>query len=426
MKISIHWFRRDLRLEDNVALSHALNSGLAVLPLFIFDENILKGLPGNDPRLSFIYESLKKINDKLESLGCGLKVVKGKPELIWEELLKQYDIKEVYFNNDYDPYSIERDAGISELLAKNNILSYSYKDHVIFEKEEVIKRNGQPYTSFTHYKMQWLSLFNKDMVQPLPDPDLSKFLQFDEKFPTPGDLNLSESDIRVRPYNLNILDQYPFTRELPSEDTSNLGPHLRFGTVSIRSIVKQLRLRDDIFLFELIWREFFMQILFNFPWLKDQNFRSKFDSIPWRNNEDEFMLWCLGKTGYPFVDAGMRQLNRTGYMPNRVRMASASFLVKHLLIDWRWGEAYFAEKLLDYELSSNNGNWQWAAGTGSVATPYFRMFNPIKQLLKYDKDMSYVRQWIPELETTAYPKPIVEHAAARARAMRAYKLALGE
>jgi deoxyribodipyrimidine photo-lyase len=422
MKISIHWFRRDLRLEDNSALSHALDSGFPVLPLFIFDDDILDGLPKNDPRVSFIYETIKKIDDKLRSHGCGLKVLKGKPEVVWKSLLKQYEIKEVYFNNDYDPYAVKRDTRITEFLAEHSITSHSYKDHVIFDKEDLIKGNGQAYTSFSHYKRKWLSQYNKDMVKPLPHPDFKKFFKLDEKIPQLTALNFTESDIKVRPYSLSILSRYPFTRDLPSEDsTSYLGPHLRFGTVSIRSIVKQLKLKDDIFLFELIWREFFMQILFHFPWLKEQNFRTKYDVIHWRNRKDEFEKWCLGKTGYPFIDAGMRQLNRTGYMPNRVRMASASFLVKHLLIDWRWGEAYFAEKLLDYELSSNNGNWQWAAGTGSDASPYYRVFNPIIQLLKFDKNMSYVRQWIPELDTPEYPEPMVEHAAARIRALKIYK-----
>ena len=333
----------------------------------------------------------------------------------------------MYFNDDYDPYAVERDTLITDLLSEHSITAHSYKDQVIFDREEVIKGNGQPYTSFSHYKRQWLSQFNKDLVLPLPPPDFNKFFKLDKKIPKLSELNFTESDIKVRPYTLKILNKYPFTRDLPSEDASSyLGPHLRFGTVSIRSIIKQLRLRDDIFLFELIWREFFMQILFHFPWLKEQNFRSKYDEIHWRNNEDEFKKWCQGKTGYPFIDAGMRQLNRTGYMPKRVRMASASFLVKHLLIDWRWGEAYFAEKLLDYELSSNNGNWQCAAGTGCGASPYFTMFSPIIQLLKFDKKMSYVRQWIPELDTPEYPKPIIEHASARIRALKTYKVGIEE
>lgn len=237
-----------------------------------------------------------------------------------------------------------------------------------------------------------------------------------------SDLEFGESVILVKDFQLSNVENYASLRNLPAEDsTSYLSPHLRFGTVSIRQIIHLLSPKDEVFLSELIWREFFMQIIFHFPKVVSQNFHSKYDRIQWRNKEDEFQLWCQGKTGFPLVDAGMRQLNQTGYMHNRVRLVTASFLCKHLLIDWRWGEAYFAQKLLDYELSSNNGNWQWAAGTGCDAAPYFRVFNPTTQMKKFDKASKYIHTWIPEYGTTDYAKPMVDHAFARARALEVYK-----
>ncbi len=422
MTVTIYWFRRDLRLEDNLALSHALKSGFPVLPIFIFDDNILDELSEDDPRITFIYESLEKIDIKLRKYGSCIKIFKGNPLQAWKDLMDEYDIKKVYFNHDYEPYAKERDNQLTELLTAKGIESHSFKDQVIFEKNEVLKSDGKPYSIFTHYKRKWLSQFKKELVDQQEAPDLNLFFKYHISFPSLEELHFTESAIKVRPYNLSILGNYVFGRDVPSEDsTSYLGPHLRFGTISIRMVIRQLRLKDDIFLSELIWREFFMQILYHFPRVVDQNCRAKYDNIVWLNKEEEFEKWCQGKTGYPFIDAGMRQLKQTGYMHNRVRMATASFLIKHLLIDWRWGEAYFAQKLLDYELSSNNGNWQWAAGTGCDAAPYFRVFNPITQLLKFDKEMLYVRKWIPEIETPEYPEPIIEHAAARARALETYK-----
>jgi len=422
MKLSAFWFRRDLRLEDNTALHHALDSGLPVMPIFIFDQNILDELPKDDARVSFIYNTLRSINTKLLEMGSSIHIFRGDPVKIWKELIKNHTIENVFVNRDYELYALERDARIKNLLQKNNIGWHELKDQVIFEKNEVRKEDGKPYTVFTPYKRKWLQQFNPKWSEPLKSIRHEKFYQFNHPSPMLSDIGFRKSPIRVRDYDLSHLDHYPDTRDLPGEDsTSYLGPHLRFGTVSIREVIRQLKPEDEVFLSELIWREFFMQILYHFPDVVTENFNPKYDGITWRNNEKEFERWCQGKTGYPLVDAGMRQLNATGYMHNRVRMVAASFLCKHLLINWRWGEGYFAEKLMDYELSSNNGNWQWAAGTGCDATPWFRVFNPETQQKKFDRDMQYIKRWIPEFGTKNYPEPIVEHQFARNRALVVYK-----
>jgi deoxyribodipyrimidine photo-lyase len=425
MKISVFWFRRDLRLKDNTALHHALNSGLKVLPIFIFDEDILDELPKDDARLSFIYETLESIHLTLAKIDRSLLCLKGKPEKIWEELIDQYDIDQVYINKDYEPYALDRDQRIKELLEHHGIALHAYKDQVIFEENEILKSDGTPYTIYTPYKNKWLSEFEDKHKQPINASPFENLLTDNYPFPTITQIGFVKSKIKVKGFDLSKLVEYPLARNLPARDnTSYLSPHLRFGTVSVRQIIARLSQSDEVFLSELIWREFFMQILFHFPRVVDQNFKQKYDGIQWRNNEQEFELWCAGNTGYPMVDAGMRQLNATGYMHNRVRMVVASFLCKHLLIDWRWGEAYFAEKLLDYELSANNGNWQWAAGTGCDSAPYFRIFNPSEQVRKFDKQLEYIKKWVPELSTLTYPMPIVDHKIARERALASYRKGL--
>lgn len=425
MKLSIFWFRRDLRIEDNMALSHALKNEEMVLPLFIFDENILQELPANDPRVCFIYDSLQTIQNKLSIYGSSLMICKGDPTKVWEELLSKFEITRVYLNKDYEPYAIERDRKVKELLNKHDISLHSFKDQVIFEEDEILKGNGKPYTVFTPYKNKWLQQFKQENLQQAAVINSNNFYRFTQQFPERSEIGFERSAITVRDYNLTHLDEYASVRDIPAEDaTSYLSPHLRFGTISIRKLIAQLKSSDEIFLSELIWREFFMQILYNFPKVVTENFNPKYNNIEWRNNEEEFAGWCQGKTGYPLVDAGMRQLNATGYMHNRVRMVAAGFLCKHLLIDWRWGEGYFARKLLDYELSSNNGNWQWAAGTGCDAAPYFRIFNPSEQLKKFDRDLKYIKKWIPEYGTNDYPNPIVDHKIARLRALEIYKRSL--
>ncbi len=421
-EISIFWFRRDLRLEDNTAIYNALNSGNLVLPIFIFDTNILNELDDNDARVTFIYSELSSINNKLKTFNSGILCLHGSPKKVWRELLKKYNISDVFFNKDYEPYARNRDEEIETFLLEKGIKVHKSKDDVIFEEGEILKGDGKPYTIYTPYKNRWLSKFAEQGLNVNTYDFTNKLVKLKSDFPSLSTLGFVETNIKVKEYDFKHLDDYGEKRDFPSKDVgSYLGPHLRFGTVSIRQIINNLKNKESVFLSELIWREFFKQILYHYPYVVTQNFKSKYNGIKWRNNKEEFDKWCKGETGYPMVDAGMRQLNKTGYMHNRVRMITAGFLCKHLLIDWRWGEVYFAKKLLDYELSSNNGNWQWAAGTGCDAAPYFRIFNPITQLKKFDKDFEYVKEWIPELDTFDYPHPIVDHKSARKRALEAYK-----
>ena len=423
MDISVFWFRRDLRLHDNIALNKAFSSGNKVLCIFIFDENIIKELPKDDARVSFIYDRLNFINKELKKHGSSLLVLKGNPVNIWSELLKKYAVKDVCINKDYEPYARHRDDTIEGLLKEHSVNLQSFKDQVIHETYDVLKNDGTPYTVFTPYKKKWLEVFR--LKEPENLLTFKNFINEVHAFPPLEALGFKRSTIKVKDYSLSKLSEYQEKRDFPDADiTSYLSPHLRFGTVSIREIISKVPKENDVFLSELIWREFFMQILYHFPKVVTQNFKPKYDGIKWLNNKDDFKRWCEGKTGYPMVDAGMRQLNETGYMHNRVRMITAGFLCKHLLIDWKWGEAYFAKKLLDYELASNNGNWQWAAGTGCDAAPYFRIFNPIEQLKKFDKNLAYIKKWVPEFDTLDYPNPIVEHKFARKRALETFKAGL--
>ncbi len=422
-EITFFWFRRDLRLEDNVGLFQALQSQYLVIPLFVFDEDILDKLPKNDARVGFIYDSLFKINQQLQEIGSSLLVKKGKTQEVWKQLIQEFDVAAVFFNKDYEPYAIKRDLAICEFLEANKISCFSFKDQVIFEEKEISKADGLPYTVYTPYKNKWLEKFKS--LAPIPEydakPFLSNFFKSNFIFPTLEQIGFEESTIKVIPHNLKNVSNYHETRDFPALDsTTHLSPHLRFGTVSIRKLVNWASKKNDVFLSELIWREFFMQILFSFPKVVTNNFKSAYDGIQWRNNEEDFKRWCSGNTGYPMVDAGMRELNETGSMHNRVRMVVASFLCKHLLINWQWGEAYFAQKLLDFELAANVGNWQWAAGTGCDAAPYFRVFNPEIQLHKFDEKGIYIRKWIPEFDL-GYGQPMVEHAFARDRAIATYK-----
>ena len=427
MGINIFWFRRDLRLQDNKGLTEALKSGKKVIPLFIFDTQILNELEKNDPRVGFIYDQLFEMSKTLNSLGSSLLVKLGNPLEVWQELANEFEIDKVFCNHDYEPYAIQRDEKINQFLSSQGIQLQTFKDQVIFEKDEVLKNDNSPYTVFTPYKNRWLEKFKTlaDFKEYSSEKLLSNFVKKKFTFPKLTDLGFETSDLKVKPFDISEIENYEKLRDFPAENkTSFLGPHLRFGTVSIRAIVQISMKKSSVFLSELIWREFFMQILYHFPHVVDQSFKKKYDNIKWLNNETHFEKWCKGETGYPMVDAGMKQLNQTGFMHNRVRMVVASFLCKHLLIDWRWGEAYFAEKLLDYELSSNNGNWQWAAGCGCDAAPYFRIFNPTTQIKKFDPNLDYIKKWLPELNTFEYPDPIVEHSFARNRALETYKKAL--
>jgi deoxyribodipyrimidine photo-lyase len=424
MKINIFWFRRDLRLDDNTALGKALEEGLPVLPIFIFDDEITSEFSPDDGRISFIYERISLINNVLLRSGSSLQVYKGSTETVLKKIIVSFDTNAVYANKDYEPYSIERDSKIESLLKKDQIGFFRFKDQVIFEAGEVLKPDGKPYTVFTPFSRRWLAEFRQ--IAPVARNEIrhfsENFCKISSRFPTLEEIGFRKSSLKVRPYDLSVIKEYNIYRDYPADDrTSYLSPHLRFGTVSIRSIVEMAINENQVFLSELIWREFFMQILFHFPNVVTGNFKPQYNGIEWRNNEDEFDRWCSGETGYPIVDAGMRQLNETGYMHNRVRMIVAGFLCKHLFTDWRWGEAYFADRLLDYELSSNNGNWQWAAGTGCDAAPYFRVFNPETQQMKFDKNNEYVKRWLPDFEKPGFPSKIVEHNFARERAITGYK-----
>jgi deoxyribodipyrimidine photo-lyase len=426
MAVSFFWFRRDLRLEDNCGLFHALQSGDSIIPVFIFDENILSELPKDDARVTFIYDNLARIHAKLASYGSSLLVMHGNPLLVWKELSEKYAISSVFTNKDYEPYGIARDREIGQLFAEKNIAFHRYKDHVIFEEGEILKNDGKPYTVYTPYKNKWLEKAKTISIQPFDFQPHDQLFKAQFPFPELEKIGFVRSSISVKPFSLEVSRDYADTRDFPAKNgTSNLSPHLRFGTVGIRQIVSSVPQTDATFLSELIWREFFMQILYHFPEAVNQNFKPQYNGVVWRNNTEDFEKWCAGKTGYPLVDAGMRELNATGYMHNRVRMITAGFLCKHLLIDWRWGEAYFAKKLLDFELSSNNGNWQWSAGTGCDAAPYFRIFNPTEQIRKFDSQLEYIRKWIPEFDSLEYPVPMVDHKFARERALKVYQEGLG-
>ncbi len=430
-KITLFWFRRDLRIDDNCGLYHALKGKNKVLPIFIFDEDIVSKLPQKDRRIEMIFQALGGLSVAMKENRCTVGRFHGTPKAIFKQLIKKYPIEKVVTNRDYEPYATKRDAEIKTLLNAEGIEFESYKDQVIFEKDEVTKADGLPYKVYTPYSRKWIDRFENEGIRHYPSETLlNNLYPFSEEQPLSlNDLGFVESKYGQPTYRFNneVIDSYEATRNFPALDnTSRLGPHLRFGTVSVRSLVKTAASRpENTFLKELIWREFFMQILWHFPHTKDTSFKPQYDRIEWRNNEDDFNRWCNGKTGYPFVDAGMRELNATGFMHNRVRMLVGSFLCKHLLIDWRWGEAYFAEKLLDYEMSSNVGNWQWVAGCGVDAAPYFRIFNPTEQIKKFDKQLEYIQKWVPDFQELSYPKPIVDHKFARERCLMTYKSALG-
>lgn len=427
-KINVFWLRRDLRLQDNCGLYHCLKAGLPVLVIFIFDQEILNDLrDSTDPRVSFIHSELEKINDELKTKGSRLKTFYNTPIEAFKSLAKEEDINAVYTNRDYEPYAIKRDQQVKGLLEDQGIDFKDFKDHVIFEKNEVVKDDGQPYLVYTPYSKKWMSSINEDSFYNYTTDEGTYVQRRFESIISLADMGFKKSEIEIPSKSVNTTNviNYEAERNFPAKDsTSRLGVHLRFGTISPRQLAKQAKDLSLTYYKELIWREFFMMILFHFPHVVEHNYKPKYDGINWRNKKEEFELWKAGKTGYPLVDAGMRELNSTGFMHNRVRMVVASFLCKHLLIDWKWGEAYFAEKLLDYELASNNGNWQWCAGTGVDASPYFRVFNPSSQIDKFDKNNLYIRRWVKDFNTASYTKPMVEHKMARERAIDTYKKGL--
>jgi deoxyribodipyrimidine photo-lyase len=432
--LSICWIRRDLRLEDQSALSAALQSGNPVLLLFIFDDQILEKLPARDARVVFLHQTLSRIKTRLRSYGSDIWVEKGKPLDVWKKLLTQFKVEKVFVSRDYEPYALERDSQIKDFLQTQSVDFQDFKDQVIFEKSEITKSDGSPYSVFTPYSKAWKAALHN------PSPDFHFAEKNTEKhfanlfkienlpFPSLAELGFLPTTISFPPAEISqqILLGYDQTRDFPylSQGTSRLGLHLRFGTISIRRLAKAAFETNEKFLNELIWREFYMMILYHHPHTQYRAFKKEYDHIAWENNETQFQAWCEGKTGYLLVDAGMRELNQTGYMHNRVRMVVASFLTKHLLLPWQWGERYFAEKLLDFELASNLGGWQWAAGCGCDAAPYFRIFNPLEQQKKFDPNLVYVRKFLPEWNTPSYPKPIVAHQFARERAIERYKAGL--
>lgn len=429
-QISLFWFRRDLRLEDNAGLYRALTKESNVQPIFIFDKNILDKLEDKDDRrVSFIYAQIEQIKKELEKLGSTLWVFYGKPLDIYKDLISKYDVQALYANKDYEPYALQRDKEVYDLLAEKGISFKAFKDHVIFEKNEVLKDDGEPYVVYSPYAKRWKSLINDFYLKPYPTSSYFSALHQTEASDliTLAQMGFEphENDWSSKELDQSIVKHYHETRDIPSKrGTTRVSVHLRFGTVSIRQLAQVGLKTNEKWYNELIWRDFYQSILWHFPHVKDNSFRSKYDQIEWRNNEQEFEAWCQGRTGYPIVDAGMRELNETGFMHNRVRMIVASFLTKHLLIDWRWGEAYFARQLIDFDLASNNGGWQWAAGSGVDAAPYFRVFNPYLQTDKFDPGKEYIRKWVPEFQSDKYPEPIVDHKMARVRAIDTYKAGL--
>jgi deoxyribodipyrimidine photo-lyase len=427
--VNIFWFRRDLRLIDNAGLFHALASGLPVIPVFVFDEYILSELEDKeDERVSFIYDTIQQLQKQLTAMGSTLHVLYGKPVEQLIKLIDIYKVNTVYTNHDYEPYAIKRDQDVEKAFSSNGIRFQTFKDQVIFERNEIEKPNGGYYSVFTPYSNKWKTTLTPDQLKPFASETLTRnfYKQLPVRVPSLSEMGfVHHQNQETWRLDEKIISGYHATRDIPGiTGTTKVGKHLRFGTISIRMLVQKALDMNETFLNELIWREFFMQMLWREPRLEYECFRTEFESINWRNNEKEFTLWCQGKTGYPLVDAGMRELNATGFMHNRVRMITASFLVKHLLIDWRWGEAYFAKKLLDYELASNIGNWQWVAGCGCDAAPYFRIFSPDAQTKRFDPKGIYIRKWVPEFDTLDYPPPVVEHSFARERCLKVFKAAL--
>ncbi|MDB5202542.1 MAG: deoxyribodipyrimidine photo-lyase [Ferruginibacter sp.] len=430
-QVNICWFRRDLRFQDNAALYHAFKAGLPVLPLFIFDKNILDNLEDPaDSRVTFIHQQLEKLQDILLKKGSTFEVYHEQPDVVFKDLIERYPIHSVFTNEDYEPYATDRDEKIAAILKEKNRALNKYKDHVILAKDEVLKDDGKPYTVFTPFSRKWKSILTHFHLKSYPSEEKMRLFLQQPPQPIPslkklgfskGKMAFPDDDIEE-----NIISHYGANRDFPGiHGTSHLGLHLRFGTISIRQVATKAMQLSAVFLSELIWRDFYQMILWHFPQVgRGRAFKPAYEQIEWRIDNGEFEKWCSGQTGYPIVDAGMRELNATGFMHNRVRMITASFLCKHLLLDWRLGEAYFAEKLLDYDLAANNGGWQWAAGSGCDAAPYFRIFNPYLQTKKFDPDFRYIKKWVPEFQEFNYAAPIVDHDFARKRCLQVYSAAL--
>jgi len=428
MKITLFWHRRDLRFDDNAGLAAALQSGHPVLPLFIYDQTILEKLPQDDARLTFIFDQVERLAHEAHEAGGGLLARYGRTPAVFQQLLKDYDVAAVYTNEDYEPYATERDAAISQLVEKHGAEFKSFKDQVIFAKDEVLTKNGKPSKVFGAYSKAWQAKVTPDDFKPHPSARLFKKENLaspqkgDASRPSLKEMGFERHEQWTPPAHLppaKVVENYDKVRDLPAEKrgTTRMSVHLRFGTVSIRQLMQQAQELNNKLLNEMIWRDFFMMLLWHFPNTATEAYDPKMRHLPYRDDEAQYQAWCEGRTGYPLVDAGMRQLNATGYLHNRARIATAGFLVKQLFIDWKLGEHYFSEKLLDYDMSNNVGNWQWMAGTGAVAAPWFRVYSPDSQQKQYDPDYEYVKQWVPEFGTDKYPAPIVDHKFGRERAI---------
>jgi deoxyribodipyrimidine photo-lyase len=431
--VTIFWFRRDLRLLDNAGLYHALKKHQNVQPIFIFDKSILEKLENkSDSRVEFIHRHVEELQKQLSPFESNILTFYGEPLEVFKELLSKFNLEAVYANHDYEPYALNRDSEVTQLLQNKGIKFETFKDQCIFEKNEVIKDDGKPYTVFSPYMRKWKTKLSPFFIKEYPTQKYFQNFNKSEskRIHTLAEIGFEPIDFVFPVSSVNELtvSKYSDQRDFPGikEGTSKISVHLRFGTVSIRTLVNRGQELNEKWLNELIWRDFYMMILWHFPHVIGNSFKPQYDAIEWRNNESEFRNWCSGNTGFPIVDAGMRELNETGFMHNRVRMVVASFLTKHLLIDWRWGEAYFASKLNDFDLSANNGGWQWAAGSGCDAAPYFRIFNPYEQTKKFDPKYEYIKNWVPEYLSSKYPKPIVDHKLARERCLATYKKALNQ
>ncbi len=466
--LALVWLRRDLRLDDNAAIYHAFRSGSVVVPVFVFDKKILDPLPRADRRVEFIHGSVAQLKGELHALGVDLLVRHGVAADEIVGLARALEVEAVYCNHDYEPEAIKRDEGVAAELQKAGIRFLTFKDQVILEKDEVRTATGGMFSVFTPYMKAWRKACDGFQLKAYP---VRRYLAALQRARARTDAitggyrfeQTNLSALGIKPGSdgaadlfqdfLDRIDGYRDRRNFPGvKGVSYLSVHLRFGTISIRTLARTAMAHGgegaETWVNELIWREFYHQILWHRPDVVGHAFKSDLDDLAFSKNEEHFKAWCEGRTGYPIVDAAMRQLNETGYMHNRLRMIAASFLVKDLLIDWRWGEAYFAEKLIDFDLAANNGGWQWAAGTGCDAQPYFRIFNPVSQAQKFDAEGKFIRRYVPELAKldadalfapwlarpldlaaagvrlgVTYPEPIVDHAVQRDKALKLFKRA---
>ena len=461
---SLCWFRRDLRIVDHAALYHALKDSGKVYCVFVFDTDILSHLTDKaDRRVDFIWQSVRELQQSLEKLGGGLIIRHGSALVEVPALVVELGVDALYVNQDYEPDAMGRDDMVKRMLQQQDVVCHSYKDHVIFEKNEVLTQSGGAYNVFTPYKKAWLKKLETFFVKAYPvEKHAAALAAQSSPLPSLKELGFHRTELKLaagmsgaqllfESFSQRIVHYHEW-RDFPSaQGPSYLSVHLRFGTISIRELVRfalsQPGPGAQTWLSELIWRDFYQMLLYHYPNVVGHAFKEKYDKIKWPGSESHFLAWCSGQTGYPLVDAAMRQLNQTGYMHNRLRMVSASFLVKDLQIDWKKGEEYFAQKLLDYDLAANNGGWQWAASTGCDAQPWFRIFNPVTQSEKFDARGDFIRHYIPELSGCdekvihapwkmsfaqqqasgvvigiSYPAPLVDHAEAREITLALFKV----